>query len=483
VTAPLPTLPDFDAQWDFDRPAETETRFRALLDAAERIANRPYGLELRTQVARALGLQGKFEEALVLLDTVEKELTPDLNRVRVRYLLERGRVFNTASRPERAKPLFLDAWTLARAAHEDNLAVDAAHMVAIVESGKAAESWNLTALEYAGKSRDPKARWWRASLYNNLGWTYHGDGRYKEALAVFRKALKARDEMAQAEPTRIARWTVARCLRSLGRVREALAMQREQVALFEEQRREPGPYVCEEMAECLYALGQKSESREWFAKANAALSRDEWLAKHEATRIARLKLLSAEIIQGTAMTKAESIHFEAEVFELKGHTILRLPEAESAKLPSRGQVAVRGTINRHDLRTVLEPDGCRGHWMRVDAELQKAARIRAGDTATLQLEVAQDWPEPELPGDFATALSTAPERVKDKWEEITPTARWEWIRWINETRNGDTRAVRIEKTISKLNGKHRRPCCFNLAACTDPELSKSGKLMEPAQPK
>jgi hypothetical protein len=62
-------------------------------------------------------------------------------------------------------------------------------------------------------------------------------------------------------------------------------------------------------------------------------------------------------------------------------------------------------------------------------------------------------------------------------------ARWEWIRWVNETRNMETRALRIEKTISKLNGKHRRPCCFNLAACTDPELSRGGRLMDPAQAK
>jgi hypothetical protein len=25
----------------------------------------------------------------------------------------------------------------------------------------------------------------------------------------------------------------------------------------------------------------------------------------------------------------------------------------------------------------------------------------------------------------------------------------------------------------------RRPCCFNLAACTDPDLSKNGKLINP----
>lgn len=178
------------------------------------------------------------------------------------------------------------------------------------------------------------------------------------------------------------------------------------------------------------------------------------------------------------MTKSESIHFEADLFKLKEQAILRLPEQASTRLPSRGQVAVRGTLNGHELRTVLEPDGCSGHWMRVDAGLQEAASIGAGDRATLILEVTRDWPEPDLPTDFANALSAAPQKVKDKWKDITPMARWEWIRWIHETRNGDTRALRIEKTISKLNGTHRRPCCFNLTACTDPNLAKGGRLME-----
>ena len=183
------------------------------------------------------------------------------------------------------------------------------------------------------------------------------------------------------------------------------------------------------------------------------------------------------------MTTIESIHFEAELLILKDQGILRLPEDVSAGLPSRGQVAVHGTINGHELRTVLEPDGYFGHWMRVDAGLQKAVGIGPGDSASLNLEITKDWPEPDVPEDLARALSVAPRVVQDKWRDITSMARWEWVRWINETRNLNTRSVRIEKTISKLNGKHRRPCCFNLAGCTDPELSRSGRLMDPAQAK
>ena len=177
------------------------------------------------------------------------------------------------------------------------------------------------------------------------------------------------------------------------------------------------------------------------------------------------------------MTKIELIRFEAELFELKGQAILRLSKVASAKLPSRGQAAVHGTVNGHDLQTVLEPDGHFGHWMRVDSALQMAVGMASGDTPRLKLEVTQDRPEPDVPEDVAKVLSAAPQTVKDKWNDITPMARLEWIRWVNETRNRDTRALRIEKTISKLYGKHRRACCSNLAACTDPELSTSGKLL------
>jgi hypothetical protein len=31
-----------------------------------------------------------------------------------------------------------------------------------------------------------------------------------------------------------------------------------------------------------------------------------------------------------------------------------------------------------------------------------------------------------------------------------------------------------------MNSGKRRPCCFDLAACTDPSLSKNGRLIESA---
>ena len=174
-----------------------------------------------------------------------------------------------------------------------------------------------------------------------------------------------------------------------------------------------------------------------------------------------------------------TIRFEATLCTIETSTVLRFPEAASTNLPSRGQVAVTGTIDGVEFRTVLEPDGNAGHWMRVAHRLLQAADISAGDTATLDIVVSKDWPEPSVPPDLATALTSAPQRIQHLWKEITPMARWEWVRWVKATKNANTRQRRVDVSISKMKSGKRRPCCFNLSACTDPDLSRSGRLLEP----
>lgn len=180
----------------------------------------------------------------------------------------------------------------------------------------------------------------------------------------------------------------------------------------------------------------------------------------------------------TQRTGVPTSRFDARLCTIDKWTILRLPQKVSEKLPSRGQVAVRGTINGHEFQTVLEPDGCGGHWLGVDRKLRQIAGIGAGDTATLEIEASKDWPEPKVPKDFETALAAAPQKIQDLWEAITPMARWEWVRWVNATKNPDTRKRRVEVSLSKMNSGKRRPCCFNLASCTDPNLAKNGRLLE-----
>ena len=291
MDAPSPTgLPDFDALWDYDRPAETEARFRDLLPAARASGDRDYHLQLMTQLARAQGLQRDFDGAHATLDHVRDGMADDLPAARVRYLLERGRCFNDQKAHDRARACFTEAWDVAREHRIDGHAVDAAHMMGIVEQGDAALAWNERAAALAKGSADPKARRWLASLQNNVGWTYFSGGRYAEALAAFEDALALRVEQGRPGAIRIARYAVAKALRMLGQVERSLA---EQTALAAECERagEPDGYVYEEVAECLLTLGRGAEARPQFARAYALLSKTPWLARDEPDRLERMKAL------------------------------------------------------------------------------------------------------------------------------------------------------------------------------------------------
>lgn len=177
---------------------------------------------------------------------------------------------------------------------------------------------------------------------------------------------------------------------------------------------------------------------------------------------------------------ATAIRFAVEATTVDDVCIVLLPPSASKQLPSRGQVAVHATANGYAFDAVVEPDGRRGHWLRLDDQLQRAAHVKLGDRAELTLEVVAEWPEPDVPDDLAAALAQAPADIRAVWDDITPQARWEWVRWVQATRNAATRQRRVEVSLSKMDHGKRRPCCFDLASCTDPDLARSGKLREPS---
>ncbi|BDH56863.1 YdeI/OmpD-associated family protein [Tsukamurella sp. PLM1] len=166
------------------------------------------------------------------------------------------------------------------------------------------------------------------------------------------------------------------------------------------------------------------------------------------------------------------VRFSATVEQLGERLLARLPAEASAALPSRGQVAVTGTLNGAEFATVVEPDGRKGHWIRLDD-----AGLAPGTEVALDIAPTKAWPEPEVPADLGAALDDAPDTA-DVWTDITPMARWEWVRWVGATKSDATRAKRVDVTISKLRNGKRRPCCFDLASCTDPELMKNGELFD-----
>lgn len=274
---------DFDVLWDFSDPASTAARFEALLAET---TDPDYSNEIKSQIARCLGLQRKFDAAHELLDEIAENLTP-MTTSEVRYLLERGRVLNSSGDPVLATELFRQATELAQSIGEEVLAIDAIHMLGIADSPGNRLRWNEMAIEMSQKSDNPKSKKWLASLLNNTGWTYFDSGNYSRSLELFTEARELRENMGQQSNEQVARWCIARTLRALGRNEEALTMQ---LVLADEVERDG--YVQEELAELYVSANDIEKSAAAANRALEVLGEDAAFVTSEPDRLARLRALA-----------------------------------------------------------------------------------------------------------------------------------------------------------------------------------------------
>lgn len=141
-------------------------------------------------------------------------------------------------------------------------------------------------------------------------------------------------------------------------------------------------------------------------------------------------------------------------------TFLVLPAAASASLPTRASKTVEGRLNGQPFRAILEPDGQRSHWLKVDRRLREAAGADVGDEVTLEFRPAAEEMEAAMPADLRRALAAAP-AAKALWSAITPVARRDWILWITSAKKPETRARRVAGACDMLASGKRRVCCFD----------------------
>lgn len=281
----------FDRLWNYNDPAGTEKKFRELLPVLKNSGDQSAYLQLLTQTARTQGLQMKFEEAHRLLDEVEPLLNNDLYLAKIRYLLERGRTFRSSKHVEKSRDLFLQAYELALKHKEDNYAIDAAHMMGIIEPFKEAQEWNELAMKIAENTKDEKAKNWLGSLYNNTAWNYHDNKNYEKALEIFRKNVDWHTKKNSVQQLIIAKWSVARALRSLNKTDEAIDIQLKLIKEIEEKGLEQDGYVYEELGELNLIRKNNEEAKKYFGLAYDLLSKDIWLAENEKERLQRMKEL------------------------------------------------------------------------------------------------------------------------------------------------------------------------------------------------
>lgn len=166
--------------------------------------------------------------------------------------------------------------------------------------------------------------------------------------------------------------------------------------------------------------------------------------------------------------------------QLKGEAkwaYLVLPNVVSEKLPRRGRTSINGTINGKKFSALLEPDGNKSHWLKIDEKLLKKADTDWGKEVQFEIEAVQEEPEPDVPLDLAKALKNSPE-AKMVWDDTTTLARVDWIHWVVSAKQDKTRKKRINDACKMLASGKKRVCCFDPSgfyskAISAPEQYKS----------
>ncbi len=265
---------DLNALWDFNKPALSEERFRAALATAQG----DDALILQTQIARTFGLRRDFARARQVLAEVEPSLGKAGAEAKVRYWLELGRTWGsathkpdelTADAKKAAREAYDRALAIAKTAQLDALAIDTLHMYAFIDTDPAdGVKWADAGLAIALNSKHPAAQRWEATLRNNRGYALHQMKRHEEALAEFQRSLAAAERNGKTGPIRIAHWMIAMTLRHMGRLDEArdiqLRLEREWDAAGE-----PDPYVFEELEAIYKAQGNTERAAHYAARLKA----------------------------------------------------------------------------------------------------------------------------------------------------------------------------------------------------------------------
>ena len=142
---------------------------------------------------------------------------------------------------------------------------------------------------------------------------------------------------------------------------------------------------------------------------------------------------------------------------------------------SRGHLRVRGEINAFQFRSALLPTGEGRHFMIVNKQMQKGAKVRAGMKARFRME-----PDPE-----GRAAPEAPEldkalrvsrQLQKFYQSLSPSTRREIAKWVASAKQAETRVRRAERTAERfmetIEAERELPPMIRQLLSRDPAISE-----------
>ena len=109
---------------------------------------------------------------------------------------------------------------------------------------------------------------------------------------------------------------------------------------------------------------------------------------------------------------------------------------------------VAATINGYTFRNTVTRMG--GEFLLgLNRAVREAARVEAGDTVEVHIELDTAPREVDVPEALATALAGDPV-AKERYDALSYTHRKEYARWIAEAKKEETRDRRVTQSLEML---------------------------------
>jgi len=137
----------------------------------------------------------------------------------------------------------------------------------------------------------------------------------------------------------------------------------------------------------------------------------------------------------------------------KTATGVPVPDDIVSALGSGKRPSVQITIGPHTYRTTVASMGGR-FLVPLSAENRSAAGVAAGDEVDVEIALDDAPREVQVPDDLAEALAKD-DGANQFFHALAYTHRKEWVRWIEEAKQAETRRTRIDKTVAGLRAGKR----------------------------
>ena len=163
--------------------------------------------------------------------------------------------------------------------------------------------------------------------------------------------------------------------------------------------------------------------------------------------------------------------------------VIRLPFDVQKVWGARGQIRVKGEINRFAFRTTIFPTGDGHHYLIVNKQMQKGGGVRPGMEAQFRMEPDREKRALPVSPELEMALKES-RRLQKFYGGLTPSTKADIVRWIAAAKQKETRTRRAaqcaERLMETMEAEIELPPIIRQAFARNPDAAAGWSRMPPS---